>query len=84
MTVIGNTTFVLGDAVFLGSPMTATVTEAGDVWDPATLTVNVGDMVTWVWASNTSLVEVDVLNRTMSGGVASSAGRGFFRRANKC
>ena len=77
VTVIGNSTFVFGDAVFLGSPTTTTVTENGDDWVPNVLMVNVGDNVTWAWVSTTSLVEVNAVNnaQVLSGGVTSGRQR---------
>ena len=71
VTVIGNSTFVFGDTVFLGSPTTVAVTEVGENWEPNSVTVSVGDNVTWTWSSNTSVTEVQVTNANSSlvGGV---------------
>ena len=75
VTVIGNSTFVMGDSVFLGSPTTVTVTEVVDDWVPNSVTVNVGDIITWVWSTNTSMVEVDPTstNTTVVNGATSGA-----------
>ena len=67
VTTIGNTTIILGQAVFFGSPTTIVVTEAGDAWDKAEVLANIGDNITWRWTSNTALLEVGVVGGVTSG-----------------
>lgn len=64
ITTIGNSMYILGTNVYLGSPKVIRVAQVQAGWSPAYLEANVGDNVTFSWSLNEAVMEVAVDDNT--------------------
>lgn len=74
VTVKGDSAYIFGKNVYLGSPTTTTVTEQSTGWSAEVVRVSVGDTLAFSWTSSESVYEVNPADNTTAAASGVSSG----------